>query len=394
MSVIAVYRYAEPAVAMATITLSVFGLQNLFDKRASRRQLIVAASLYLIVIGVFGYMGLGHLGDFVELDGLHKVLAVISIFLPLGIGVVGISIALIKSMGKYSGQIISSVFFATSIVGLSLILFTIPQLSSPPRKLDYTIDDGAVSFLKQNIEESRFFSIDGIIQPNYGSYYGVASINTNNLPVPRKWDEFVMTKLNTNIPTSILFTGYSMADPNGTTNIEEFIVNLHNYKTVSVKYLVTASNSPNVNDVIFEENNIKKVYEGPIADIYEIAGSASYFSANNCELKSVSRDELASNCSSESELLRNELFFPGWNASIDGKSVDISYGGINNIFQNIKLPAGRSVIKFKYWPMYFTEVIIIFAVTAIMVIVVIIRTSSTNKNTIVHDKGKKGSNKK
>jgi uncharacterized membrane protein YfhO len=56
---------------------------------------------------------------------------------------------------------------------------------------------------------------------------------------------------------------------------------------------------------------------------------------------------MRAHCAKPATLLRRELYYPGWRATIAGTPVPITQAGI---FQRIQLPAGLSDIGFSYMP--------------------------------------------
>ena len=55
-------------------------------------------------------------------------------------------------------------------------------------------------------------------------------------------------------------------------------------------------------------------------------------------------------CEGAATLLRRELFFPGWSATVNGRQAAIAEH--RGVFQAIELPAGRSDVRFRYAPPY------------------------------------------
>jgi hypothetical protein len=53
-------------------------------------------------------------------------------------------------------------------------------------------------------------------------------------------------------------------------------------------------------------------------------------------------------CSRVSSVIRRELYFPGWSASLDGRAVALRPG--QGIFQRVKVPAGSHTLSFAYAP--------------------------------------------
>ncbi|MBV9757902.1 MAG: hypothetical protein JO047_12660 [Alphaproteobacteria bacterium] len=92
------------------------------------------------------------------------------------------------------------------------------------------------------------------------------------------------------------------------------------------------------------------VFRGSTMDLFELPHPAPYFATEppGCVLDVQSRSELAAECGQASVLVRRELRFPGWRASVDGRPVPIRLR--DEIFQAIALPPGRSLIRFSYAP--------------------------------------------
>ena len=84
--------------------------------------------------------------------------------------------------------------------------FLLPTLAYPRSA---TLDMAAIRFLQQNLGRERFYTL-GPISPNYGSFYGIASINYNDLPVPDEWLKFVHRRLD-RYSDPINFVGYRPA---------------------------------------------------------------------------------------------------------------------------------------------------------------------------------------
>jgi hypothetical protein len=90
------------------------------------------------------------------------------------------------------------------------------------------------------------------------------------------------------------------------------------------------------------------VFRGRLIDIFELPNPAPYFATTPaCTLHDETRQTLHADCPTPAILLRRELFFDGWHASVNGLDAKISPHGI---FQQITLPAGHSEIRFQFWP--------------------------------------------
>ena len=113
---------------------------------------------------------------------------------------------------------------------------------------------------------------------------------------------------------------------------------------------------------------IKKVYQDTLMKIYELPKPEPYFQAKKgiCKLSASSRTILSAKCYNNGNLIRRELFFPGWSASVNGKLVKIYL--YKNLFQEIKLNKGKNKIVFAYSPPHIIWAWVISAVGLIVLI--------------------------
>ena len=102
------------------------------------------------------------------------------------------------------------------------------------------------------------------------------------------------------------------------------------------------------------------VYTGPDMTIHELPNAKPYFEtiSGHCAITPLSRTSLIADCSTASQLLRREAFYPGWRASIDGANVQVSKA--DGLFQTINLATGRHSIRFSYRPTHFRLIMLGF----------------------------------
>lgn len=96
----------------------------------------------------------------------------------------------------------------------------------------------------------------------------------------------------------------------------------------------------------------RQVYGDGLMSIYQLPAPKPYFEAlgGSCMLLPQSRTSVVADCAKASVLVRRELFFPGWQARIDGQPTPIAER--DGLFQSINLPAGRSAIAYHYAPLH------------------------------------------
>jgi hypothetical protein len=88
-------------------------------------------------------------------------------------------------------------------------------------------------------------------------------------------------------------------------------------------------------------------FHGTQTNVWRIPNPAPYWSAPGCQITQATRRKLRLTCPKPSTLLRRELFFPGWTATLNGAQTPLRQDGL---FERIALPAGPSTITFAYAP--------------------------------------------
>lgn len=96
-----------------------------------------------------------------------------------------------------------------------------------------------------------------------------------------------------------------------------------------------------------------RVYADDLVDIYELPHPKPYFETRGgCTLTyfgtDAGRETLTADCRAPATLVRRELAYPGWHATSNGEAVPV--GEVEPLFQAIRLPAGVSHVRFRYWP--------------------------------------------
>jgi hypothetical protein len=106
------------------------------------------------------------------------------------------------------------------------------------------MDIPAVQFLSAHQGLSRTYTL-GPMEPNYGAYFGVASIDHNVVPVPKLWADYVEHNLlsgssrrDSNVPfySSMTFWPGLMPDGEAEGSLSQ---NLFNYLDLGVRYVIT-----------------------------------------------------------------------------------------------------------------------------------------------------------
>src|SRR6202020_927518 len=96
--------------------------------------------------------------------------------------------------GMPRGRRIGRFVVAGAVALEAAVLFAAPALSAPrpaPSAL------ALARFLQPPLGPARFATL-GPIQPNFGSYFGLAEINVNDLPVPKGFTRYIQRSLDDN----------------------------------------------------------------------------------------------------------------------------------------------------------------------------------------------------
>lgn len=343
MKVIAIDRYCEPAWVMAAAVLAAVGLDD-WRRAGTRRLLPVFVS--------------GIVTCAVAVTGVWLASAVISALLhnlpgkhypqwlwgSLAWGAVFTIAMALLYLRKPTGRRVT--WFSALVTVNVLGLFSLPPLAGLRAGKP---DLGLVAFLQNNLGLERFYTL-GPFSPNYGAYYRVASIDHNAIPIPADWIRYIDSTLDPNaVPpvTSSLFVGFF---PGPFTDREKAVrEHMNGFGATGVKYILTQRGRNPFNELT-GAGKPKLVYRSEVADVFELPHFSNYFEAQGgpCNVSASNRRAVHVMCKAPAVLIRRELFYPGWHASINDHESQITRSG--SIFQSVRLPAGESHISFSYQP--------------------------------------------
>jgi hypothetical protein len=335
ISIAAFARYVQPSWQLAMVILAAWGLDNAVRNggpvRGPWRAATAFTALVLAAAIAYGTTLWPHVSDSVALRNWALGSAAWAALSALA------CIALIRAAARPRARVALAALLAFD----AMLMFAIPSLSNPRSG---TVDMPAIRFLQANLGLQRFYTL-GPIQPNYGAYFGIASINHNYLPVSRRWVEWVRENLD-RAADDVVFNGEAGRAPRQPTPADELRRNLANYQWAGVKYVVAY---PGTNPLP-PGTGAHKVYADTAMEIHELPEPKPYFEAiaGECALTFDDRLGVATDCRTPATLVRRELHFPGWTATVNGGEAAIDeYRGL---FQAVELPAGRSTTRFDYAP--------------------------------------------
>jgi hypothetical protein len=333
---VAFFRYSDGSWELALTVLAAFGLDELAREKVPRWWILLssATSLALLVLVATGAQGEVH-----RLIGAahHHAWAVLSVIWAAGIvALVAISATFIR------GRLRELVLVAVVAVD-TVVMFALPEFSAPRA---VSVDTAPVSFLQKHLDGDRFYTI-GPIAPNYGSYFGLNSLDVNDLPIPKLWNTYVTHQLDRNaIP--YVFNGSARTKATGSTALEEFSRHFTAFETAGVKYLVVPTGT--VLPAFRGGQTLPRVFSDNAVQIYQLPAPVPMFSmrTGTCSIRADGVDRASVTCPFPHTLIRHQLPMNGWYASVNGSTAEIT--PYNGVFQQVRLPAGTSLVTFTYSP--------------------------------------------
>jgi hypothetical protein len=332
ISITAFFRYAQPSWELAFVLLAAWGLDHLARNDAPHSGGLRLA--YVVMTLVLGGTLLAGVRLWPTLNGS---VGLRNWALGSAIWAVLTVVAWIAVM-KYASPVGRARAIAGLLVVDAALMLAIPTMSNPRGGV---VNIPAVHFLRDNLGLQRFFTL-GPIQPNYGAYFGIASINHNYLPVSQRWTDWIKRHLDTGWDDPVVFDGLRA------TAAAELRRNLPAYEWLGVKYVVAPGNQNPFVDI--KGQMPRPVYADGSMSIYELADPRPYFESPTgmCTLEPRDRTHLVAKCAGPETVVRRELFFPGWRATVNSRDAPIAEH--ESLFQAIALPMGKSEVLFEYSP--------------------------------------------
>lgn len=366
MSSAAPHRYIPPLFVFSLIILAAFGLEYVWkqpENRSIKKIWLAIITGGLIAAGVL-FAAQQHMMTMNDTQPIQIYLTNTIWLTAAGFAI----IILFASVKQF--RVLLPATLVLLMLAETATSFLLPQLGAPVRS-QVKMDFGVVEFLQQNLGNQRFYFIGNEhgLKTNYGSYFKLASINTENLPTPKLWEEYVHSKLDNNTST-ISFSGAFREHWNKNSVQDEFVRNFKNYQAIGVKYIISEPDGPyRLSIDQAAKLGLKGVYINPskTAVIYQTPSYSPYTEAEGCQLTIKTRNEITADCKKESELIRRELFFDGWSVSVNNQGAEIAKK--DDLFQAVRLPKGKSHVKFTFWPKHTTLAFVAAAVALTEIIV-------------------------
>jgi hypothetical protein len=336
MSRVAFSRYAFASLELAVVILAALGLDAVARGLHTRRRVLWIGLTSLLMVALAALAASQVSQELKAGFRLHSYFAV-SAVCGAAIVIVGVGGALVRNSR------IRASLVALVVVAEALVLFVIPELSAPRL---VQVDRAPVDFLQKHLGNSRFFTL-GPLQPNYGSYFGIGSLNINDIPIPEAFSKYVHARLDPVVQPHVFVGtengGRPLSAPGPEDELER---NLAGYRAAAVDYILT----PAFQSLPETPTTFKLVFRSPSARIYHLAGAASYFTATNphCTVRAKGRQSVMLSCPARTVLVRRETDFPGWSVRVDGHPRRLR--SFDDLFQAVTINRGKHQVSFSYSP--------------------------------------------
>ncbi len=349
---VAFMRYSWPSLEMAVVVLAALGADDLVRRRLPRLQAAVVVAAAAALMALAAAQGLGVVRS---LAGAPHRLAWADASLLWGAAM----LVAVGGVVLLDRRRLTVALLATVVTVDAVAMFMVPEFSSPRGA---NLDMPVVSFLQSHLGTYRFYTL-GPLQPDYGAYFGIASLNANDLPVPKGFDRLVQTRLDSNA-TGGLFTGANPARPGPPSPAEAFAADVGDYESLGVRYLVMSTPVPD--PVPADGSVLRSVYRDPWVKILELPDPRPFFSSTGagCRVSFTTRDRAEVDCPEPALLRRNELVLRGWNATVNGSTETVGADGLG--LQTVAVPAGRSTVRFSYLPPHMAAAVLALVVGLIL----------------------------
>lgn len=336
------FRYAAPILELSVIVLAALGIDDAI--RSPRRSVIVGACLVSAGVLVAVWKGSENLRMALGPGGLPGGGPLTFSNGHYGGGSIAWSAAGVLAISLAAGVLRSPRARGAALALVlsidMLAMFNVPELSA---SRSFRIDTRAVQYLQRHLGTARLFTL-GPMAPNYGSYWSLGELDTNDGAVLENFHRYVDTRLD-QVAYPTLFTGTYGGPPGTPTNpASELVTNLAGYQAAGVSYVLSDPRLP-----IPRTPNLTLVEKTPATWIYRLAGAAPLFGTKPpaCTVMTRSITSAVVDCLAATTLVYRETTQPGWSAAVDGNSVSDTPAGL---FQSIHVPAGRHTVSFDYQP--------------------------------------------
>lgn len=346
------YRYLTPSIELAGVVLALLAADDLRRGDVPRRVAVAG-------VVVAGGCALGSLA------GGRSLLHAVASFpqshdwlvwsLAWGFGLLAATgAAAVLLRGRFRGLLTPIV--CGLVVLDACAMFVVPELAAPRGG---SIDTALVRWVHDHVGTQRLFTLGGLLNPNYGSYFGVQEADVNDLPMPAAYARDIESHLDPRtVPNHFDGTTIVYEDPDRApagsvrplpaTPVVALETGLRAYEAIGVRYVAAYRGSADAASLA--ALGLFRAYADPHAVVYRLPRAAPLYSApgGSCRLSSERIGSVTADCRRPAVLVRRELWMAGWSATADGRPLLVERDG--PLFQSVRLGRGLEVVRFAYVP--------------------------------------------
>jgi hypothetical protein len=330
MSRVAFYRYGFPSVELAVVVLAAFGLDRLAAARVPRSRTLWTAAAALVLVALAAAEALPYARRLGSGSGQISYLEASAAW-GAAVVLAGAGVMRVRRATVRTG-------LASAMVAVeAVLLFGVP-VASAPRSI--VVDSAPIDYLRHHLGTARFFTL-GPLQPNYGSYFGLRSLNANDVPVPSPFASYVSSRLDPAVDPNVFVGNLGGGRPPSAPSPEsELLRNLDAYREAGVAYVLAPAGHR-------LPASFTLAFRSPTTWIYRVSGSDPLVSAPGCTV-SGTPDAVRLSCARRTLLVRRETALPGWHATLDGRPVPVRK--VDGDFQALRVDRGAHRVTFSYSP--------------------------------------------
>ncbi|MHB8244431.1 MAG: hypothetical protein ACYDGN_03605 [Acidimicrobiales bacterium] len=351
----AVFRSGVPSIELAVVLLAAFGIEAVLGwtsplSRAARWHLpAIAAVVACLLAGLAA--GPSH-------EVIHIVLSLTGqsgdprpyvYGAAIGTGIVLVTLAVGGALrGRLAVALLCGVFLLEAAGS-----FVYPELAATRAA---RVDTRPVTWLRSHIGNRRFYSLDsdpgnklsygGPIAPNYGSYFGIQSVDYLDIPDPTLFVRYVHDHLDPGAGSEFFGTAFGRL-PGQPSALVELGKHVTSFESIGVRYIVAGARIQ-VPDYV---RGARLAYHDSLVGIWRLPKATAYYSTlqGSCRLRGLGPDKVVASCSGPARVQRAELALAGWSVLVNGRpaSLEPSHGGL---FSAVNLPGGVSTVVWSYRP--------------------------------------------
>ncbi len=345
MKLILFYKYASSIAPFAFIVWAAYGLDDLRHGHFGRRNAAAFVAVFIVVAA-----GLA-VAVSTTAPGNAAWTTVYALLTTACAGAV--VAAIVWSWKQPTRRLAASGLVAGLLLVQGVVLYSVPQwTASPPAAIDLK----PIDYLKANLGNSRFVSL-GPISPNYGSYWQLAQLNANDLPVPTKYANYVANALTPSRTypyfypdVALNFGPYLFITRLRPAEAQKHLLSAYYaeqpaYRAAAVKYVVMTAGVGEATTAA--RHSLSRVYSDPTVEIWEDHGASPMIAASTgCAVTTATATTADVRCDQAGTVTRRALNAPGWYVDVNGHTRPFT--SATSTFQSVSVPAGPSRVTFRY----------------------------------------------